>query len=90
MTLAELLPFLQDFGLPGIAIGVVAWVIVRAIPPIKDGIVQDRKNRRAHELALKRLEDQIQRRRKREPEQPELPYRRLRQPEQPELPYEER
>jgi hypothetical protein len=71
LTLADILPFLREFGLPGIALGVLAWVIVRAIPHVKDGIVQDRKNRRAHELAMKKLEDQI---RRRGPRQPELPY----------------
>jgi hypothetical protein len=67
----DLLALLKDFGLPGITIAVVAWVIIRALPHIKDGIVQDRKNRRAHELALRKLEDQIQKRR---PTQRELPY----------------
>jgi hypothetical protein len=84
------LPFLTEFGLPGVALGVLAWVIVRVTPNIKDGIVQDRKNRRTHELALKRLGDQIQRR---GPPQPELPYEnqiRRRVPRQPELPFEEK
>jgi hypothetical protein len=68
----ELLSLLREFGLPGVALAVLGWVISRAIPHIKDGIVQDRKNRRSHELALRKLEDQIQRRK---PRQPELPYR---------------
>jgi hypothetical protein len=69
--MAELLPFLTQFGLPGLALGVVAYVIVKVTPHIKDGIVQDRKNRRAHELALLKLEEQM---RKRRPREPELPY----------------
>jgi hypothetical protein len=67
----ELILFLREFGLPGAALAVLAYVIVRAVPVIRDGIVQDRKNRRAHELAMRRLEDQIARRGRR---QPELPY----------------
>jgi hypothetical protein len=71
LTVADILPALREFGLPGVALGVLAWVIVKAIPHVKDGIAQDRKNRRADELARRKLEDQIQRRR---PRPPELPY----------------
>jgi hypothetical protein len=52
------LPYLQNFGLPGMALALLAWVIVRVTPHIKDGIVQDRKNRREHELPMRKLEDQ--------------------------------
>jgi hypothetical protein len=71
LNLADFLPFLRDFGLPGIGLGPLAYVIVRVTPHIKDGVVQDRKNRRTHELAMRKLEDQI---RKRRPREPELPY----------------
>jgi hypothetical protein len=63
--LAEFLQFLREFGLPGVGLGLLVWVIVRVTPHIRDGIVQDRKNRRAHELAMKKLEDQRQERERR-------------------------
>jgi hypothetical protein len=63
--LAEFLPFLREFDLPGVGLGLLAWVTVKVTPHIKDGIVQDRKNRRAHELAMKKLEDQRQERERR-------------------------
>ena len=51
------MPYLERFGLPGIGLGLMAWVIVQVTPHITAAIVQDRKNRRAHELALRRLEE---------------------------------
>jgi hypothetical protein len=56
LTVADVLPFLREFGLPGVALGVLAWVIVKAIPHVKDGIAQDRKNRRAHKLCAEKIE----------------------------------
>jgi hypothetical protein len=61
----EFLPYLQEFGLPGVAMGLLAWVIVKVAPHIRDGIVQDRKNRRAHELAMMKLDEQRREREKR-------------------------
>jgi hypothetical protein len=43
--MAGLLPFLREFGLPGAALAVLGYVVARAVPQIKDGIVQDRRDR---------------------------------------------
>ncbi len=60
----DFLPYLEGFGLPGIGLGLLAWVIVQVTSHISAAIVQDRKNRRAHELALRRLEDKQREREK--------------------------
>jgi hypothetical protein len=64
----DFLPFLREFGLPGLALGLLAWVITKSIPHIADAIVQDRKNKRSHELAMSKLDE-----RRRERERRRLP-----------------
>jgi hypothetical protein len=54
----EFLPYLQEFGLPGLGLALLAWVTKKAIPHIANAIVQDRKNRRSHALAMRKLDEQ--------------------------------
>jgi hypothetical protein len=58
----------ERFGLPGLALGLFAWVTVKAVPHIAGAVVKDRENRRKHEIAMKKLEAAISDRREgREP-----------------------
>ena len=56
--LSAFLPYLQKFGLVGLGLALLAWVIKTVTPHIANAIVQDRKNRRSHELAMKKLDEQ--------------------------------
>jgi len=66
--MAEWLPFLEQFGLPGLALGLLAWVLIKSVPHITGAIVKDRENKRRHQIAMTKLEAAIQDRREgREP-----------------------
>ena len=55
--MAEWLPFLEKFGLPGLSLGLRAWVLIKATPHIANAVIKDRENKRRHELAMRRLEN---------------------------------
>jgi hypothetical protein len=57
--MGEWLPFLERFGLPGIALGLLAWVMIKATPHIVNAVVKDRENKRKHLIAMRKLENAI-------------------------------
>jgi hypothetical protein len=61
----DFLPLLREFGFPGLAVGLLVWAIVKSLPHIANAVVQDRKNRRSHELAMRKLDEQRQERERR-------------------------
>jgi hypothetical protein len=54
--MAQWLPFLKEFGLPGLGLGLLAWFLIRATPHVANAIVKDRENKRRHLVAMKKLE----------------------------------
>lgn len=55
--LAEiLLPVVEKFGLLGLALILLAWIVTAAIPHVTRAWVDDRKNRRAYALHKRKLE----------------------------------
>lgn len=61
--MAEWLPFLEKFGLPGLGLGLLAWVLIKSVPHVANAIVKDRENSRKHLIALRKLENAITERR---------------------------
>jgi hypothetical protein len=56
MLMAEWLPFLEKFGLPGLGLGLLAWVLIKAVPHVATAVVKDRENKRRHVIAMRKLD----------------------------------
>lgn len=42
--------------IPGLALGLAAWVLNKAIPHVAGAVVKDRENKRKHLIAMRKLE----------------------------------